>query len=291
MKKRAGGSVCRSGGKRPPTHTPAPGQPPSRAILARIDAGLKPRWVPNRAAPPAEFHFSVKRKFGERILAIGDTHLPYCDQWRLGQVLRAISDLRPTVVVQMGDAYDFQNWSRYDTDRPGMTPEEELAAGYRQLYDLWQEVHRRAPRARKIQLKGNHCVRVLKHARRNAPKLEAVLELTGLPDLWVFPEFGVESPPDDRTIVEVEGIAFHHGHRMKLGDHMLQNLQHTVTGHTHRGGVFYRRFRGSVSLFELNAGYIADDNSPAMAYTPTNRAQSVPGFGWIDANGPRFYGL
>lgn len=264
--------------------------PPSEAILRRLNCP-RPAWKPNRAAPPVSFNFTIQRKFNERILCIGDTHYPYCDRWRENQVLRAVSDLRPTVVVQVGDVFDFQNWSRYDADRPHLTPEEELERGYRDAHRLWQEVHRRAPRARKYQLKGNHCVRVLKYARRNAPRLEAVLEIGGVHELWEFPEFGVVTAPDDRTVTEIDTIAFHHGHRMKLGDHALQNLQNTVTGHTHRGGVFFRRFRGEVSLFELNCGYIADEKSPAMSYTPIERSQSVPGFGWIDRDGPRFFAL
>lgn len=265
-------------------------EPPSAAILRRLN-NPKPAWKPNRAAPPEAITFTVRRKFTERILCVGDTHYPYCDLWREGQVFKAAKDLRPTVIVQVGDLFDFQNWSRYETDRPYMTPAEELERGYRAAHRFWEEMHRRAPRARKFQLKGNHCVRVLKHARRNAPELEAVLEIGGHHELWEFPEFGVVAAADDRTITEIDTIAFHHGHRMKLGDHALQNLQNTVTGHTHRGGVIYRRFRGDVSLAELNCGYIADEKSPAMTYTPTAMSQSVPGFGWWDRDGPRFFPL
>jgi len=226
-----------------------------------------------------------------RVLCVGDIHAPYVDEWRMGRVRAAAKDLRPDTIVQIGDVFDFQNWSRYDTTVPGMEPEEELQKGYRVVWEFWRDMRKAAPKAELHQMKGNHCVRVLKHAMRRAPNLKAVLEMNDYRDLWCFPEFGVHTAESDRTVIEIDSVAYHHGHRMKLGDHALSNLQHTVVGHTHRGGLFYRRFRGDVSLFELNCGYIADDNSPAMDYRPTSRSSSVPGFGFIDADGPHFFPL
>lgn len=257
-------------------------------ILRRIEVA-KPRWRPNRAAPPAAHTFTILRRQPRIIFCVGDLHLPYVDEWRLGRVLQAIKDIKPDVIEQGGDLYDMQAWSRYETDELGMSVQDEWDAGEAMARTFWESVHRAAPRAEKHQLLGNHDSRLLKYAMRNGRALLPAVK--DARDRWLFPEFGVQTAQDDRVITEIDGIAFQHGHRMKLGDHATANLQSTVSHHTHRGGVFYRRFRGQVSIWELNAGYLADDNSPAMAYTPTNRAQSVPGFGVVHKAGPVFYPL
>jgi hypothetical protein len=98
---------------------------------------------------------------------------------------------------------------------------------------------------------------------------------------------GVQMHMDARTPLELDGVLFTHGHYSRLGDHRDYNLQSTVCGHSHLGGVTLRQIRGQV-LFEMNAGYMGDPDSKALAYTPTKIVKWTKGWGWIDQWGARF---
>lgn len=275
---------------RPRSRRPRPARRGRDAVTGEGSGGLvvprKPAWSPNRIAPPEETTITIRRTFREKVVAVGDLHFPFTDGWRLREALRIIRAERPDRVVQMGDIYDLYSYSRFPIDATVITPDEELYQARACAERFWENVHEAAPRARCHQILGNHDARMLKAARRLSPAIEGFLKMTDHVRLWHFP--GVETQPDDRAELEVDGVLYHHGHRAQLGAHSRFNLQHTVVGHTHKGGVFFSRCRGTASLWELNCGYLADDRSPAMAYSFQSRSSSVPGIGIVDRSGPRF---
>lgn len=218
-----------------------------------------------------------------RILAIGDTHYPFTCRRSLNRVLDLADELKPTVILQMGDLYDMFSFSKYPRSHNVMMPEKELDLGLEQACDMWRELKKRAPRAKKFQLIGNHDVRPIKRMMEVIPALESFLDLRKLFD---FP--GVEMAGDDRDELFIDDICFMHGYRSKLGDHMRHNRMKTVCGHAHRGGVVYERL-GDKILWELNTGFIGDVSSVPMSYSRQRKlAQYTKGVGFIDPLGPRF---
>jgi hypothetical protein len=59
-----------------------------------------------------------------------------------------------------------------------------------------------------------------------------------------------------------------------------------ICGHSHRAGLFYKNF-GDATLFEMNVGYLADETSKALSYTPQRHTHWTKAIGELDAHGPR----
>lgn len=247
--------------------------PQARAILDRPRAFS----VINARAPD-----------GARFLCVGDTHFPFHDRQRLPMIYEVARREKPDIIVQLGDLFDLFNWFRDSQSREVMTPRDELSLARWEADAFWGRMADAAPKAARFQILGNHCVRILKKCTRGAAELEGVLEMLDFRQLWRFP--GVETMPDSRTPLEAGGIVFHHGWQSSLGRHCQHFLRNTVVGHTHHGGVYFVRHFDR-TLWELNCGYIADPNSPAMSYTFASVSRSVPGYGWVDGRGPRFVPL
>jgi hypothetical protein len=226
-----------------------------------------------------------------KALTVGDTHFPWTNWDHLNQILDDADWLQPTLVVQMGDEYDFYSFSRFAKTLNLMTPKEEVMRGREEAEEFWKLMQQAAPKARCIQLLGNHDERLMKTVLGKAPELEGVLEILDYLQLWRFP--GVELVQEDPTeefILDTEEhgeILFQHGHRAKIGDHARYNGMNTVVGHSHRGGTEFIRYKGR-TIWELNAGYIADQNSKPLNYNQGKISNSVPGYGIIDERGPRF---
>jgi len=216
------------------------------------------------------------------IVCLGDTHHPFCDPRALERVYRIIEQIKPTVVIQMGDLHDMLSWSKFPTSQMHFTPKGEIEKSFENAKAMWAEIGKLAPQARKIQLRGNHDIRPLKRVLEVAPALEVFIELDRF---FTFP--GVELIADHREELIIDGIAFLHGYRTKLGDHASYMMHNAVVGHSHRGGVAFKHIRGK-TYFELNCGYLADPASKGLSYTPQKITDWTQGVGIIDPLGPRF---
>lgn len=221
-------------------------------------------------------------------MAIGDVHAPYTDWKLVKKIVSHIKQIQPTHVVQMGDLYDLYSFSRYAKTLNLETPKSELRRARAGGERLWEMVQDAAPNAKCHGLWGNHDDRLFKTILSKAPELEALTDIIDVKKFWRFD--GVKMQPDSRTELVIGGIMFQHGHRSKLGDHMGFNHCNTVVGHSHHGGVVYKRIRGE-TLWELNAGAVPDANSLPMSYTAQKLSSSVFGYGLVDEFGPRFIPL
>lgn len=187
----------------------------------------------------------------------------------------------------MGDLYDFYSFSRFPRTHNLLTPIQEVETGRREAVRFWAAIRSALPRAELFQLRGNHDIRPSKRILEKAPEFESLVQ-SGIQGLWDFPS--VTTLPSDREELLLDGVVFHHGWR-KHGEHFLHNLRSTVVGHLHTGGVVFRRLDDR-TIWELNAGYIADPNSVPMSYGAQKRfRKETPGVGFIDHLGPRFIAL
>jgi predicted phosphodiesterase len=225
---------------------------------------------------------------------VPDTHFPYVNEGQLNSIFDFTAKLQPDIIVQLGDLYDLYCFGRWPRDLSFITPAEELTQARAAAEAFWVGMRGIAPKAKCHQILGNHDDRILKMVRTKAPELEAVMNMLDLHSLWRFP--GVTTTMDGAEELVIDGldggrpVIVMHGHRGKLGDHVSYNLASTVCGHSHRGGVVLRRYR-DVSLWELNAGYIADQTSTPLGYGAQKMSNGVPGFGVVDEYGARFIPL
>lgn len=218
----------------------------------------------------------------KKVLVLGDTHFPFCHLDSLNLVYAIAEATQPDVIIQVGDLYDFFAHSRFPRSLKTFNPFEEMEIGREQAKKMWETLAKLVPGAALHQLLGNHDVRPLKRIIETYPEGEPFIEF------YKWYEFaGVNLQKDYRDPLIVDGVFYQHGHSSRLGAHRDHNHANTVVGHTHRGGVAYRRI-AEKTLWELNAGYLGDCESKALSYTQSRVTQWTLGVGFVDEWGPRF---
>ena len=201
------------------------------------------------------------------------------------EVIYAARHLQPTHVVQIGDCFDFYNFSRFPTSLEVCKPSDELESGKSMANHMWREIQK-ACEAKCFQAWGNHEERATKMIMRQAPALEALLKIKDpLTYLMTFP--GVQTLHSPLDELQINDVLFHHGWSCRPGYHVQHFLKNVVHGHTHHGGVVYLR-AGRETLFELDCGVLADFNARPMVYRNSATSKWTTGFGWVDSWGPRF---
>lgn len=228
-------------------------------------------------------------KFGssKNILILGDTHFPWADMDAICGVY-AFIEKNPQIdtVIQMGDLYDMYSWAKFPRSHLLYNPKQEIEVAREMAGEMWAKIHSMLPKARLIQILGNHDIRPIKKCIEFAPELEPFLEFK---KFFQFPN--VELVEDHRQPFELGGVGFIHGFLGGLGAHARKFLRSIVCGHTHKGGVVTIPLANGTVLFECNAGYLGDPTSRPMSYTPTKMNEWTKGFAYLDEWGPRFIPL
>lgn len=223
----------------------------------------------------------MKRK----VIAIPDLHFPFvhkdCLTWIIEDVIKYE---KPDIIIQLGDLEDQFSFSRFARTNNLMTPKEELDSALALSGVMWERVRKAAPDAMRVQILGNHDIRISKRVMDELPELETLI-MDGLAQRYQFK--GVKTVMDPKQEVEIDGVIYTHGHYTKLGDHMKYFHQSCVHGHSHRGGVMAQRIR-ETTLFELDAGFCSDETAVPLRYGATRRSHWTLGCGKVDKYGGHF---
>lgn len=198
----------------------------------------------------------------KKVLFISDTHFPYVNKKAMKKLYKVIQEEQPTHIIQAGDLVDMYSFSRYEKDANHTTPQEELELGLKMASDMWKKIKTICPKAKCIQLIGNHEDRLSKTVAKKAPEL-AMLCRT-IQDLFDFK--GVKVLSSSKEWVEIDNVIYCHGWYTKLGDHMKFFNKSVVHGHSHRIGIAYDQRNGSL-LFEMDTGFMADKEALPLQYT------------------------
>lgn len=218
-----------------------------------------------------------------RILIVGDTHMPFHNKWAIKKLYESIKQLKPTHIVQIGDLYDQYSFSRF-TKKNITTSTKELSSARKAGDTFWKRCRINAKHALCYQLLGNHDIRLTKRIADKVPEAyEFVKE--ELDRLYTFK--GVKTIYDERELLKIGNVSFHHGYLSQLGAHSKSHGCNIVVGHSHVGGVVFEQRAGKI-IWELNAGYLADETSEPLRYRPTKTSKWTLGVGFIDSSGPRF---
>jgi hypothetical protein len=229
----------------------------------------------------------VERGTYPHLAGISDIHWPFHSQRVVDRFYRYCDDKKPEIVLLNGDARDRYSHGRFPRSHNVFTPREEDELAEKLNREFWIEIKKLVPKARLIQTLGNHDVRPLKQVLDAYPAAEDWI-MQAMKKSFSFE--GVETIFDGREEVMLSDIAIFHGYRSKLGDHRDYTHYNSIVGHTHLGGVVYRRIRGQ-TIWELNLGYAADPTAKGLTYTPQKITHWTPGFGVVDEYGPRFVAL
>lgn len=226
----------------------------------------------------------VEKKPYPRIAILGDLHEPFSHEKTKQDFKLFCEKFNPNYIVQIGDAMDAYSNSKFPRSHNVFTPKEEESLARKRLEEMWTELHKAVPCARRIQLLGNHDIRVMKRVLESLPSIEHWAEAY-LKDLMTFDN--VETIFDTREEYLISDIAFIHGYQGGYGSHSNHLMRNVVCGHLHKGSVVFRSYRGH-TMFELNVGFAADPESKGLTYTPTRTTGWTLGWGAIDEYGPRF---
>jgi predicted phosphodiesterase len=220
----------------------------------------------------------------KRIMVIGDVHFPFASPDSLSMVYALCEQMKPDVVVQVGDLYDMFSASKFPRSLSVMTPRAEMEMARQQAVDMWATIHAIVPSASLVQCVGNHDLRPMIRILDKWPEGEDFVK-KALEPMLTFDHVKTIFDPTEELVID--DIWFIHGYRSKLGDHMVYNQNKTVCGHSHRGGVVYKP-SGNRIIWELNAGFVADPFSAALSYRKQRLHDWTQGCGIIDNLGPRF---
>ncbi len=217
-----------------------------------------------------------------KVIAVGDIHFPWEDKPSLKKIYSAVEKEQPDAVVQLGDIFDMFGASRFARSHNIFTPQKELDLGRSKAENFWHAIQKAAPKASCYQIKGNHDDRPYKRLLDRCPELESLFDLRSL-----FSFKGVHTVHDSREPLSLGGVYYLHGWLSNLGAHMDYFLRPVVCGHSHRGGVVYRNIHGC-TIWECNAGYVANKAAVPLRYGPSAVSAMTLGYAQIDSEGPRF---
>jgi hypothetical protein len=220
----------------------------------------------------------------KRKLLIGDAHFPFVSKYALERVYEIAMALKPEIIIQMGDLYDMYAHSKFPRSLNVYSPEQEEQLAVEGAKEMWRKLREICPEAECYQLWGNHDIRPMKRTAESQPSVEHIIA-KHCQQIMSFE--GVTLVTDSRQELIINGTQHIHGYRSQLGSHRDYTLMNTWCGHSHKGGVVFRRFRGQ-TFWEANAGYIGDAESKALGYTPQKIHDQTLGVGWEDEYGPRF---
>jgi len=208
--------------------------------------------------PPAPFAVEIpapaasKAKRFTTAVLYGDEHVPFADAAAMRVVQGVVRDVRPDVLVHMGDLVDCWQVSRFDKDPARLdTLQSNIDDARRSLHEMAQI----APKARRVLLEGNHenrlsrCIASLDGGQRELARLRAFQEAVQWPNLLQLGGIGWEWVPEreqSRTPV-LPKIITKHGSVVRKwsgwsGKGEWEKYGRSgASGHTHRLGWFVHR--------------------------------------------------
>jgi len=218
-----------------------------------------------------------------KICFLPDTHFPFHSKEAISKVFDLVERIKPDIIIQCGDLLDFFSQSRFPK-KPleRMSASDEIADGLATAEEFWKVLGLKAPKAKLIQLLGNHDVRPVKMIKEVAPSLTSFISLK---QIYTFPK--VELIDDYSDVVQIDGVAFHHGFKTKPLEHARHFESSACTGHTHRSWVHWEPINGKMR-FDMSCGYLANPQHDALKYRDTKIHKWVHGVGVINKGQPRF---
>ena len=235
----------------------------SLANLFGVSLDTMKHWVSDGDTPPA-IEYTTPRTEGYMGIAqpltlnvsdepvtvaiINDTHNPYQDVEAVALMEKVLEELQPEYLIYAGDVNDFYQLSKYDK-----TPARanSLQADINVSKEMFARHNSILPKTKKIMLEGTHEDRLRRYLWTQSPAL-ASLEGLALKELFELDKFGISLVPFEQGLLINGVFLVLHGELISSDSSATAKANYRkhggcgMTGHTHRGGSFYKRDRFGV---------------------------------------------
>jgi hypothetical protein len=176
-----------------------------------------------------------------RILRLPDAHVPYEDRRALNLAFNFAEETEPEKII-LDEWIDWYALSKFNKDpKRRLELQNELDQTQKWLWRL----RNRFPKTEIIMMESNHDARLNKYLSSQAPEL-TYLRCLEFKHLLGLDGMNISYVPD----FVYKKILFKHGDLVKKDSCATAKAEFTkeglsgASGHTHRGGVFYKRLRG-----------------------------------------------
>jgi hypothetical protein len=204
-------------------------------------------------------------------------HVPYHDQKYVKLVSKIIATLQPNGgLVQLGDAVDFFQLSRFDKDPARKNSARDDLEEYREIMIKWAAALPRG--ATYHQICGNHEHRIVRYLWGNAPALHAMVK--AIPDMLGFTELNkthkckfVWHPYERWQSCVIGDTLLTHGfyYSTHTAATMLAKYRRKmVQGHTHRLMIVHQE-----NIWCATLGHASDESQTAHTPCPTGWTQAI----------------
>jgi metallophosphoesterase superfamily enzyme len=203
---------------------------------------------------------NYRTKNGNRVLAIGDLHEPFCLDGYLNFCKEIYSKYQCNKVVFIGDVIDNHYSSYHETDVDGLSGGQELDLAIEKLA-TWYEAFPKAD----VTI-GNHDRLIMRKAQTGAvPKawIKEYKEVLGVPG-WNFIER-----------VVIDGVQYIHGEAGTAKAKCRADMMSTVQGHLHTQAYTEWFVGANFRIFGMQLGCGIDHNSYAMAYAKAGKKPAI----------------
>jgi hypothetical protein len=176
----------------------------------------------------------------EQALIVPDVHIPYHDHKFLKLVEKLITLIKPNYLVQLGDAIDCFQCSKFSKDPERKNTIYEDLMKFRNILDIWENL---MPDKSQCHLcSGNHETRILKTAWNKAPELSCLLKpIEEIFGLHIRNKYGYKKwfyhPLNKWDSCKIGDVVFHHGafyNTHTAGNNLNKYPGKFLQGHNHR---------------------------------------------------------
>lgn len=177
------------------------------------------------------------------VVKLSDWHVPFHDETALKLGFEFCKRVRPDVIV-IDEASDFYQISRFDKD-PERIKTANLQLELNIVKDYFKQLRKMCPNSRIILISSNHLDRLKKYLWRISPELHS-LDALQIKNLLNLKEYNIEY----REYFLYNNYLIKHGDLVRpqscytAAGEFNKEFMSGMSGHSHRGGVFYSSKRG-----------------------------------------------
>ncbi len=205
-------------------------------------------------------------------VVVPDIHVPFHDPAFLSIVKKVAKIAKPDGFIQLGDALDFWQVSRFDKNPLRKQTLAEDGKIYHGILQEWAEI---IPFGGVIhQLEGNHEDRLRRYIWANAKELAGLVQT--VPQMIGLRDLGVRTVWHDLSnykSCQIGDALIHHGHyynmHVAMGN-LTRYGKSLITGHTHR-----YQYVSNGERFSVTLGHGSNEYETAHQPTPTGWQQAM----------------